>query len=338
MASIKEIAKLAKVSPGTTSLVLNGKGDQLRISAATQQRIWEAARMLDYKPNISARRLRSGQDKVSPIIALLWTLDARASLIGPFLKGIQTALSESEEEYDLLIQPFVGSRLSEVRSLISGTRFNGAIITNPTEEDEEFLANSKPNVPIVLYQRSSDKYACVNIDNHKSGQTVASLLANRGHREAGIIYPDVSSTAIRLRKEGFLAKAEELGLKIKPEHIIAQDFSESGGYNALRQMLQTGSLPTALFVASDQMAVGTLTALHEQGIRVPEDLEIVSHDDYEIARFTNPPLTTMHLPLEEMAKACVEILIDLMNHKITEPVYRHFDTHLVVRKSCGDFK
>lgn len=337
MAGIKEIAELAQVSEGTASLVLNGKATALRISAATQQKVIEAAKQLNYTVNISARRLRNGGETVLPIIALFWPVDTRASLIGPFLKGVQMTISSYSQEFDLLVQPYVSSQLNKVRSLITGTRFNGAIISNLTEADEQYLEEANPNVPIVLIQRSSRKYSFVNVDNHKSGQEVASLFVNRGHRHAAIIFPGVSSSAIRLRKEGFLNRAQELGLTVAPEHIIPSEFNETGGYKALKGLLQHANRPSALFVASDQMSIGALLALNEHGIHVPDDIELVSHDDYEVSQFTIPPLTTMHVPLVEIASASVRILIDLINHQASAPVRNIFETHLVVRKTCGGF-
>ncbi|WP_159887438.1 LacI family DNA-binding transcriptional regulator [Paenibacillus puerhi] len=339
MSSIKEIARLAGVSQGTASLVMNGKGDQYRISAATQQKIREAARELHYQPNISARRLRSGGEKVLPIIALFWALDTRAVLMSRFLQGLQKELSRLEDEYELLIQPFAGSGLCDVRSLVTGTRFNGAIIANPTEEDERYLEQTELNVPVVLYQRSSDKYASVNVDSYASGQAVAELFAARGHRRLGMLVPDVSSAAIRLRKEGFLAKVAELGLEMKPEHRLAADFSERGGYEAARRLMQQEKpLPTALFVISDQMAVGALSGLHDCGIRVPQDIEVIGHDDDEVASYTIPPLSTVHLPVEEMAGACVRMITDLIHHKPVVPASVMLDTHIVLRGSCGEGK
>jgi LacI family transcriptional regulator len=339
MASIKEIARLVGVSQGTASMVLNGKGDHYRISAATQQKIMAAARQLNYQPNISARRLRSGGETVLPIIALFWPLDTRTVLVNRFLKGLQKTLSALDEEYELLIQPFVSSKLHEVRSLITGTRFNGAIIASPGEKDEEFLEQAILNVPIVLHQRSSSKYAFVNVHSRKSGEEVAALFAGRNHRRAGVIVPDMSSSAIRLRQEGFMAKAEELGLEISPEHVVYSDFSEKGGYDAIRRLLDSGDeLPTSLFIISDQMAVGALMALHEAGIQVPNDVEIVGYDDDEVTKFTIPTLTTVHLPVEEMAGECVKMLISLMHHRTEKPDGKYLDSHLVIRKSCGDAK
>ncbi|MCR8629658.1 LacI family DNA-binding transcriptional regulator [Paenibacillus radicis (ex Xue et al. 2023)] len=339
MASVKEIAQLANVSQGTASMVLNGKGDQYRISAATQQKIIEVARQVNYQPNISARRLRSGGETVLPIIALFWALDTRTALISRVLKGIQDSFTCLEEEYELMIQPYVGTRLCEVRSLLTGTRFNGAIIANPTEQDEEFLDQANLLVPIVLYQRSSTKYSYVNVDSFKSGENVAMLFASRGHSRVGVIVPNVSSKAIRLRKEGFMAKAGELALAIAEQHLVYSDFSEEGGYEAIRILMeQEGELPSAIFVISDQMSVGALMALNEVGIRVPKDIEIVGHDDDEVTRFTIPPLTTVHLPVEKMASECVKQLTNLMQHKSNSTVSHLFETHLEIRQSCGGYK
>ncbi|MEI7024868.1 LacI family DNA-binding transcriptional regulator [Paenibacillus sp. y28] len=338
MASIKEIAQLAQVSQGTASMVLNGKGDHYRISAATQQKIWDAARELNYQPNISARRLRSGGETVLPIIALFWSLDTRTALVSRFLKGVHDSLTALDNEYELLIQPYVGTKLSEVRSLVTGTRFNGAIIANPAEQDEEFLNQANLNVPIVLYQRSSHKYPFVNVDGYLAGEKVAELFASRGHRRVGLVVPDVSSRAIELRKQGFLTKARELGLCVEDKHVVYADFSELGGYQAIRQLEDIGSeWPTALFFLSDHMSVGALMALNELGRRVPDEVEVVGHDDNEVTRFTIPTLSTVHLPVEEMAAECVKLLTDQMHHKSGVPVGKILSSHLVIRQSCGGF-
>ncbi|WP_199616991.1 LacI family DNA-binding transcriptional regulator [Paenibacillus alkalitolerans] len=337
MSSIKEIAKLAEVSLTTASIVINGKGDQYRISAQTQQRILEAARTLNYRPNISARRLRSEGETVSPVLALFWTLDTRASLIGPFLKGVQLGMRSLDSEYELLIQPYVSSKINEVNSLLTGTRFNGAIIANASEEDERFLNDAQINVPIVLYQRNSDKYCSVNVDNYRTGQEVMRLFHSRGHNRIGLISPDISSRAIRNRKEGFLDTVKLYGISVDPDHIAEDEFSEEGGYQAAKRVLDSKERPTAIFVLSDQMAVGALLALREHGIEVPRDIEIVGHDNYENARFAVPPLTTVNLPVAEMAAASVQMLAKLLRHEIQPAVSQMFQPYLVVRDTCGGF-
>lgn len=333
MASIKEIAALAKVSKGTASQVLNGKGDQFRISAATQHRILEAANQLDYRPNISARRLRSGGETVAPIIALFWTTDPRSQLIGRFLDGIQQAIGSLDDEYELMIQPYVGSRLSSVKSLVTGTRFNGAIIALPTEEDERYLEEADIKVPLVLHQRYSSKYCSVNVDSYANGRSVAKLFAEHGHRQASVISPHISSSAIRLRMEGFLEGCRDNGIQVYEKFIKFADISEKGGYQAASDIFDETDAPGALFCLSDGMAVGALHALHERGIPVPERVEVVGYDDDPVSEFSVPSLTTVHLPVNEMAQACVNMLVDLMSRKILAPTAQLFESSMIIRNS-----
>jgi LacI family transcriptional regulator len=335
ISSIKEISQFLNVSQSTVSIVLNGKGEKYRISAKTIKRIQEAAHSMGYQPNISARRLRTSGEKVAPIIALFWTVDARSQLIARYLKGIQAALGHFNGKYEILIQPYIGSELSQVKSLISGTRFNGAIIANATLEDEKFLEEAIVNVPIVLYMRDSSKYCHVHVDDYRTGKDMAKLFASRGHKDVGITIPSVSSRAIQLRVSGFIDGCMESGLNLKDEHTTYGEYSEQGGYSAIMQLGSLQEKPTALFFLSDQMAIGGLHAFQQLGIRIPDDIEVTGHDDEEVSKFSIPSLTTMHLPVEEMAFACMELIDDLISHKSSPPISRKFESHLVVRQSCG---
>ncbi len=336
IASIKAIAKLAKVSSSTVSIILNGKAKEFRISEATQAKVLKAAQELDYKPNISAKRLRTSGETVKPIIALFWTIDARTQLINRFLKSIERALSECGYQYELLIQPYVGTRLCDETSLLTGTRFNGAIIANATFEDEAFLADADISVPTVLYLRDSDKYCCVNIDHYKAGKEVAGLFASRGHKKIGIVIPSVSSHAIHTRAMGFLDGCAEYGLELPESRIVREEYTEEGGYLASQALAACSERPTAVFFLSDQMAIGGLFAFNEMGISIPNDIEVVGHDNEHASRFSIPSLTTMHLPVEDMAAACFKMIVDLMDHKLAPPYSQRFEYHLAVRQSCGD--
>jgi LacI family transcriptional regulator len=338
MASIREIAKLAGVSIGTTSFVLNGKGDQMRISASTQQKVLEAAKALNYRPNISARHLRSSGGKSAPVVSILWTIDTRASLIGRFLKGIENLFSNQTRGFELLIQPYENSKINKVESLITGTRFNGAIIAYASEEDLTFLENNQINVPIVLYQRESTKYSSIKVDFLDSGKKVADLFAQRGHKNVGIIVPELASPSIYLRRDGFMNGAAIHNLHVDPKHVVIESNTGEGGYNAAKELLKSKELPTAVFFINDTMAAGGLAAFHEAGVKIPDDIEVMSHDNHDHTRFTIPSLSTVHLPEEEMAAACMNTLLDLIGNKVEEPVSLTFETTQIIRQSCGGFK
>ncbi|SFL33349.1 transcriptional regulator, LacI family [Gracilibacillus orientalis] len=333
MATIRDIAKRAEVSPGTVSFVLNGKGDHMRIAAKTQEKILKIAKELGYLPSISARRLRNSESKNVPVIAILWTLDTRASLISRFLKGIQNKSLFKENLFEILIQPYENGKLSEVESLHTGNKYNGAIIANASDEDLRYIEDSNLKVPIVLYQRKSDKYSTVNVDGKKTGLDVAEFLYEKNQKNVGIVVPNLSSQAVSLRQDGFLEGVNTLGMN----NLCVKygDFSEKGGYDAMESLIkQTNSLPEALFFLSDPMAVGALSACHEYGIRIPEDLKIIGHDNDEQTSYTAPSLTTVHLPVEVMAGACVNQLIGQINQTIETATKEQYETNIIVRKSC----
>jgi LacI family transcriptional regulator len=333
MATIREIAEKAGVSSGTVSFILNGKASEMRISEATQKRVLKVARELGYLPSISARRLRNNDDSMIPVITILWTLDARASLISRFLQGIQTKSLYKDGQYELLIQPYENGKINEVESLHTGTRFNGAIVANASFEDLKYLESVDLKVPLVLYQRYSEKYSTVNVDSLVSGIEVAQFLEEKGHKKVGIVIPEISSQAVDLRYKGFLDTVEESGMV--NTHILKGAFTEKGGYQVIRSMLEgSDELPNALFFLSDPMAMGALAACHENGIRVPEDLEIIGHDNDEQTAYSVPSLTTVHLPVEEMAVECINQLMKIINHEVETPENIRFRTNIVKRNSC----
>ncbi|GIN71607.1 LacI family transcriptional regulator [Bacillus sp. J14TS2] len=337
MVSIKKIAELAGVSMSTASFILNGKGDEARIAKATQKKVLELARELGYSPNIAARRLRGGKGNMVPVIAIFWTIDTRTSLISRFLRGINFSYHSHESEFELVIQPYVNSELKNVKSLFTGNNFNGAIIANASDEDLLHLENNEVNVPIVLYQRKSKKFSSVLVDSVQTGSDVARLFHSRKHKNVGLIQPSISSQAVQLRKEGFLNELKKYEMYLSDQHIIEGDFSEEGGYHCALELINQQILPSAIFSLSDHMAIGALAAFHKAGINIPKDIEMIGYDDNENSRFSIPSLTTVHLPVEDMANECLNILLELIHQKAKQPIAREWTTSIVIRDSCGDF-
>lgn len=333
MATIREIAEKVGVSVGTASFVLNGKAEEMRISKKTQERVLEVAKALGYQPSLSARRLRAKGEQEVPVIAILWTLDARTSLISRFLQGIQTKAMYQEGLFELVIQPYENDKLSEMESLKTGLRFNGAIVANASDKDMAYLEQADLKIPMVVYQRQSQKYATVAVDSKKAGMDVATRFINNNHTHVGIVIPEISSEAVDLRRQGFYEACRDSKQAIQVEEYYG-DFSEKGGYAAVKQMLQQKAKPTALFCLSDHMAIGALSALHEENVKVPEELQLVGHDNISSTQFTIPPLSTVHLPVEEMAEACVRQLLKIIRSE-TEPTESIYFSSMFVQRGSS---
>ncbi len=137
------------------------------------------------------------------------------------------------------------------------------------------------------------------------------------------------------RRDGYKRALLEAGLSVNPQLIVAGDFSQESGYQAMARLLRLPERPTAVFTASDSMAVGALRAVREAGLTVPGDLALVSFDDLPVAAFADPPLTTVHQPVPELGVKAVELLIEQIKQPELPPRQVRLPTRLVVRRSCG---
>lgn len=149
MPTIKDVAKQAGVSAATVSIIMNGKAEDRKISVATCQRVWEAAKVIGYQPDLSARRLRKGGEQ-KPIIAFFWPLDYHLPILASFINGISKALKERNTECELVIQAFENDRLSESTHALKDNQYSAAIIGACSQNDLLHLESLKLNVPMVL--------------------------------------------------------------------------------------------------------------------------------------------------------------------------------------------
>lgn len=335
MTTIKEIAKLTNLSVGTVSLVLNGRGDQMRISKETQKRVLDAAKGSGYHPNVSARRLRQSGAKNVPVIATFWPSDLSASVLGRFFMAVQDPVLEHEYEFEMLIKPYKPQHIHKLKEMCDSGMFNAAIITGVSEENQRYLEDNDLSIPITLFNRSSNKYCSVYVDNYEIGRKTAELFASRGHRKVGMIVPESTMSSTDARKRGFIESCPRYGLELEERHISSGQLSMIGGQTAMRQMAGTGgSLPTALFFPISVMAVGALPVFPEKGIRIPEDMEIMTYGDHDFEQFSYPSLSAIHFPVEKMASACIRLMMDTISGAIHVPKSIVFDTPFIFRQTC----
>jgi len=348
MPSLKEIAKLANTSVTTVSLVINNRDGAARISPATRKQVLDAARGLGYTPNIAARRLRAGGGTPLPLtIGILLPFDDRLTITIRAVGTIRQALddwarAERQAAPDLLIETYDGGRLADVRSLADNTRYNGVILFNTLPADDDFLALSGPlPVPVVVVQRTIPDHSWVNVDHFAMGGEVAAHVLGLGRPEIGIVGTDVPGAAQDTRLAGFLAELRaRTGVELPPHRLARGAFSETGGYEATRQLLSAtraaGELPpSTLFVTADRIAIGALHALKENGMRIPDDVAVVSYDNDPFGAFADPPLTTVDASVPLSAARAVKLLLDLIRDGHAGPLTALLEARLLIRASCG---
>ncbi len=335
MASIKELAAYTGLSPSTVSIVLRGKSEERNIPVRTQDRVWEAAKVLGYQPNIVARRLRDRSENLPLIIAVFWATDFRAHMMVRFLRGIQKELMESKKQYEIVIQPYTNDTLCDITSL-RNSMYHAAIICNASETDMNYLEGNKFSFPIVLYNRTSSHYCTVNIDDKEMGTMPAKIFAGRGHKKAAVLTSASSYPGMDVRINSFLSKCKEFNLDIV--NICKVSNSMSGGFNgAIDLISDRKTSPDCIFCASDAIAIGALRAFHKNGIKLPDDLELISigNGDKEQEEYASTSLSVIKLPMEEMAIQCLRTITDLIANVSSEPYSTLLPIQYIERESCG---
>ncbi|HEX2945229.1 MAG TPA: LacI family DNA-binding transcriptional regulator [Clostridia bacterium] len=319
---IKQIAEQLALSQSTVSIVLNGRGDQMRISKATQDRVLAAAKDMNYQPNIYARRLRrAGEKQAGQIIVIFWNSKYTDDSMGKFFKGASATIEKNNYNIEFSVQLFDEDHLSKFRHLMTAQKYNGMIVCGPSDKDLEFLVNETFDVPLVLSNRSSNKYSGIYTDNFDTGRHCAKLFADKGHKRAGIIGISQKSGGAAIRRYGFISECERLGIEIRDEWITeSENYDITGGYKCAQKIIECRNLPTGLFILSDLLAIGAMIAFKDHGIRVPEDIEVLVYGSNEMFEMMTPSISTVVISREKMAESAVNLLMTKIENNIEDPI------------------
>ena len=318
MATVRDVARKAGVSPSTASIVLAGKAQQRHISDKTRLKVEQAARELGYRPSVEARFLR-GQKGTGPLrLALFWADDRRVVFLTRFLQGAFPTLPE--EDMTLEVQPYSPGHLAENPEFLGGGRFHAAIMANAAPGDLAWLEAHPPVFPVVIYNRRVKGFVCVCADDGQIGKTAADALLQKGKHRPGVITARARYAEIARRDDSFAQHMAKAGYAVPPKRWVQEENSISGGERACEKLLPYR--PDCLFCCSDAMAYGALRVLHRRGLRVPGDVAVLSvgngDPDYRGACLV--PLTAVPVPIEEMAKQCVKLAGRLLRREKAESV------------------
>jgi LacI family transcriptional regulator, galactose operon repressor len=337
--TIREVAREAGVSVATVSRVLNGSG---QASATTRAKIHEVADRLRYAPNEAARSLiRSSTRTVGVLLP-----DLHGEFFSELIRGIDQRARQ--DGFHLLISNFhadAGEMDVTVRAMRG--RVDTLILMCPDIDTREILAEGTAGTPTVLLNASSREIAgcdSVCVDNVGGARAMVRHLVRHGYRRIAMITGPERNHDSRERLRGYRTVLRAAGLPVLPELEIVGDFTESAGYAAAQQFLALEEWPRAIFAANDAMAVGALSALRDAGVRVPEDIALAGFDDIPIARYLTPPLSSVHVAIDELGRRATELALAAARRvadSTSRPSGRRkgkqdtLRTTLVVRSSCG---
>ena len=330
---IQDVAKMANVSTATVSRVLSFPD---RVSEATREVVLQAIEKTGYTINHSARNLRKGG--TGAILVLLPNL--ANSFFSRVLKGIEAVASGYG--FNILIADSQFPPIDEATfgNLFNTNRIDGAIILDGNIPRSYFkrATRQKPQLVFACEWISDCAVTTFHIDNLAGAVMATDHLVGLGHRKIGHVTGPTNNILSQHRLAGFEQSLKKHNLPCPRDWKITGDFTIESGVKAARHWLALpkDNRPTALFCASDEMAFGLISELHQNAVKVPDDLSIIGFDDVEFAAHSIPALTTIHQPRRRIGEAAARALI----HKIRDaeapmPPQPVFELELVLRASTA---
>ncbi|HET8605979.1 MAG TPA: LacI family DNA-binding transcriptional regulator [Gaiellaceae bacterium] len=327
--TIYDVARLAGVSTATVSRALNGSA---RIAPATRQAIDAAVAQLGYRPNTIARSLVT---RSTQTIAMLLP-DVTNPFYAALVHGVQQAALE--RDYTMLLCTTEGDPDQERRylELLHAKQVDGVLVDGLALAGERVAPFLRDGLPIVCLDRDVDSATIpvVQVDNVLGARIATEHLLGLGHTEvAHVRGPAVGIADDRVA--GYREALAAAGTSPRPEAVVEGDWTDEGGFRAVRRLLDAGVRFTAVFAANDLSAIGAINALGGAGLRVPGDVSVVGFDDLRLGAYTTPPLTTVRQPAGALARRATEILIGLVQGAQPPSAEPRLAPELVVRQSTA---
>jgi len=332
MVTIKDVAKKAGVSPSTVSRALSGNA---AVKDSTKQKILEAVKLLNYRPNFLAQGLKEGRTKTIGLIIP----NIRNPIYPAVARGVEDAAKKFGYSVVLCNTDENAKTEKEYIQKLRKRWVDGIIIAPASNKTEHIVELQTENFPLVIIVRNVDFLSnAVIIDNYRAAYDAVSFLIKTGHRRIAIVKGNQQLALYRERFKGYKQALIDAGIPVN-EDLITGDDSDSvqwslDGYNAIYSLLVQKIKFDAVFATTDLRAIGAIRAIKDHGYKVPEDISVIGFDNLEFSSLIDPPLSTVSQPLYDIGMRAVNKLIPLIGSKnISEPTIEIMTSELIIRKS-----
>jgi LacI family repressor for deo operon, udp, cdd, tsx, nupC, and nupG len=324
--SIEDVAARAKVSITTVSRVLNHVPT---VSDANRAKVEEAIAFLKFKPNVSAQRLARGVNNSIGLVMPGYPGIFHSFYAIEVIRGIGHACESLR--MDMVFH------ITNGFNPINTNNVGGVIFADVIENRKQVESAVASGTPCVLINNQDDSLnaSYMAVDNYAGGEVVADYLINLGHKHIATVTGNLATQAGSQRLAGFKSTLAKHKMAIPQKYIYQGDYSRRCARIAIEEFLKLNQPPTAIFAASDDMALEIIAVLNERGLKVPDDMSIIGFDDNPNCLFGSVALTTVSQPLFKMAEASVHHLHAMLSGKTKKLKRTIYTPELVIRDSCA---
>ena len=329
-ATMKDVAERAGVSTATVSRALMNPE---KVSAATRQKVEQAVIEVGYSPHALARNAKRSESRTILVIVP----DICDPFFSEIIRGIET--TAAQEGYLVLIGDCAHQNQQEKSflNLMLTRQIDGMVLLGSQLPFDTGVEEQRNLPPMVMANEFAPELELptVHIDNLTAAFEAVNHLYQLGHRRIACIAGPEQMPLSHYRLQGYIQSLRRNGLTVAPEYIVRGDFSFEAGAAALKQLMALPQPPDALFCHSDIMALGALSQAKAQGLRVPQDFSLVGFDDIELARYSDPQLTTVAQPRFAIGQEAMLLLLEQMQGKSVSNGSRLLDSELKIRASSA---
>jgi len=340
MTTLRDLSRHLGLSVTQVSRALNGHSD---VNEETRLRVVAAAKQLKYQPNLSARKLATGRSGMVGLVLPGKPTSPGDSLFVQMVAGLSSYFSRQERQFVLHIADNGDNILDVYRRLIDGGGLDGFVLLSPMVNDPRVAFLRARDVPFVIHGRTEVRpdYPFFDIDNENVGYTLTRLLTRQGHRRIAFLNGPAQHTYVEWRRDGYLRALAEVSATPEPDLHLYGEMTEAFGMIGALRLLTQPAPPTGIICGNTLILKGVFQTISSLGIRVPDDVSVVAHDDelpgVRSAGF-DPPVTVTLSPLEISWPPLAELLIDRMNGRPVSELQRWGPVSVVDRDTISTRK
>ncbi len=329
--TIKDVAKQAGVSPATVSRVVGGYG---YVSQAARRKVLAAVEALGYLPDVIARSMVT---KSTRTIGLVVT-DIMNPFFAQLARGVENVTWQNRYTLILANSDEEVEREQAIIKTLLEKRVDAFIVVPACSKKALHLEELvKYGIPLVLLDRGVQDLSVdtVLVDNENGAYQAVSRLVHLGHRRIGMILDNLDISTNIERLEGYQRALVEGGIGVDQNLIQSCQYTRQSAYELVASMVKDSNRPTALFTANNFMTIGALRAIHEGGLRIPQDIALVGFDELEWIQFSSPLISTVVQPVMEIGEVAGRRILARIKGESSPPMEIRLKTRFVIRESCG---